>query len=73
MMADTEAETGAIIIKEDPGGVDPRVTCVGGVLRQNHLDEIPQLWSVLVDYMSVVVSQPKRQELDANVRTGMVN
>ena len=31
-----------------------RVTRVGHVLRQTHLDEIPQLWSILVGDMSVV-------------------
>ncbi|WP_418284138.1 sugar transferase [Halorubrum sp. DTA46] len=31
-----------------------RITRVGAVLRQTHLDEIPQLWSILVGNMSVV-------------------
>ncbi|WP_049910984.1 sugar transferase [Halorubrum lipolyticum] len=31
-----------------------RITRVGGLLRQTHLDEIPQLWSILVGNMSVV-------------------
>ena len=31
-----------------------RITRVGGVLRRTHLDEIPQLWSILTGQMSVV-------------------
>jgi lipopolysaccharide/colanic/teichoic acid biosynthesis glycosyltransferase len=31
-----------------------RITRVGSILRQTHLDEIPQLWSILRGDMSVV-------------------
>ena len=33
---------------------DDRITRVGEILRQTHLDEIPQLWSILVGDISVV-------------------
>jgi len=33
---------------------NPYITRVGGLLRQTHLDEIPQLWSILKGDMSVV-------------------
>lgn len=56
MVVDAEAE-GAMLAKED----DSRLTNVGRFLREHHLDELPQLWNVLIGDMAFVGYRPERK------------
>jgi sugar transferase (PEP-CTERM system associated) len=63
MRPDAEPDGQALWARED----DPRITRVGAVIRKLRLDELPQLFNVLKNEMSLVGPRPERPEFVADL------
>jgi lipopolysaccharide/colanic/teichoic acid biosynthesis glycosyltransferase len=63
MMHDCEAATGPVWAAKD----DVRITAIGKILRDTHMDELPQLWNVLCGQMALIGPRPERPEIISRI------
>lgn len=56
MRVDAEKHSGPVLAAEN----DPRITKFGAFMRATRLDELPQIWNVLIGDMSIVGPRPER-------------
>jgi len=64
MVQDAEKETGPVWAQD----TDPRTTRLGKILRRTGLDEIPQMFNVLIGDMSFVGPRPERPHFVAELQ-----
>ena len=69
MVHNAESATGPVWTKTN----DPRITPLGQLLRDTHIDEFPQIVNVLLGHMSLVGPRPERPEFVATLEWQLPN
>ena len=59
------------IARLSTGNNDDRITPIGKIIRKIRIDELPQLWNILIGDMSIVGPRPERPEIAEQYRKSM--
>ena len=59
------------IARLSTGSNDDRITPIGKIIRKIRIDELPQLWNILIGDMSIVGPRPERPEIAEQYRKSM--
>jgi lipopolysaccharide/colanic/teichoic acid biosynthesis glycosyltransferase len=52
---------------------DPRITSLGRFLRRSHIDELPQIWNILLGHMTLIGPRPEQPALVEMYREKLPN
>jgi lipopolysaccharide/colanic/teichoic acid biosynthesis glycosyltransferase len=52
---------------------DPRITPLGRFLRRSHIDELPQVWNILLGHMTLIGPRPEQPALVERYRQQLPN
>lgn len=66
-------KSGETIVDRATIPADPRITPLGAILRRMHVDELPQLFNIIIGDMTLIGPRPEQPHLVARYREHIAN